>query len=224
MDEKLPKNGPGAQQPGQPAGQPPAPKETDDEIINKAITDLDSEKSWDVRGALDRLTKVKPNQRQAEVTRKLHKLIKSDDGSVRLAAVNAMGFWGGSEDIPTITPLLEDKDSGIRGAARKALGRLRAPLALPLLIEEIGNDHELYPIVAGYGEAAEDALLAGLNTTNIERKWYNDTGWYGAALTILGNVGTRRSIPTLERLVGLPEAGRAEPANRALTAIKNRTK
>jgi hypothetical protein len=224
MDEKPPQNGPGAPQPGQPAGPPPAPKETDDEIINKAITDLDSRKSSDVRGALDRLTKVKPNQRRAEVVRKLHTLIKSDDGSVRLPAVNALGSWGGSEDIPTLTPLLEDKDPGIRGAARKALGRLHAPIALPLLVEEIGGDHELYPIVAGYGEAAEDALLAGLGTRNVERKWYNDTGWYGAALTILGSVGTRKSIPTLERFAGLPEAGRAEPANRALTAIKSRTK
>ena len=116
--------GPGAGQPGPNQPGPPAgpPKESEDAILAKALTNLESKDAVTNWGAFDELSKVKPNQRRAEVVGKVRPHLDPKDTITREKAVRALGVWGGPEDIPTLTKLLDDKGFGIPDAALFSLG------------------------------------------------------------------------------------------------------
>jgi hypothetical protein len=218
MDAGPPKNGApaGGSQPGrpgqQPAGPPPAPKETDDDIVNKVLAELDKTERIDW-WTVDRLNQVKSNERRPEVSQKLSALLESTDNGTRVEAIKRLGLWGGPADVPALISLLDHKDGGTQEAAMRALGSLHDPRAIAPLIARIKGNRTAQEALRKLGSAAEPDLIPLLEPSV-------DPFLQQAAIRVLQDVGTSASVPALQKVVANPTGVRIQEAGSAKEALK----
>jgi HEAT repeat protein len=110
----------------------------------------------------------------------------------RAMAAERLGKIGSAR---AVYPLLmtvrdvKDEDSDVRGAALRALGRIRDPAAIPELIEALGTPEASLPqriaeILVRFGNATVDSLCRELRNreSEVRRMWAAEIlGWLGNA-------------------------------------------
>jgi S1-C subfamily serine protease/HEAT repeat protein len=155
-------------------------------------------------------------ERREDVAKALEPLLKDGDGGKRRAAVKALGFWGGKEDVPLVIPMLNDADVFTRGEVFEALARFKDPRCAEAVAEHLvplGERGNAAKVLRAVGPAAEKAVLKYLT--------HEDGFVRMEACNILKDIGTKQSVPELEKKV--PEGGLVGPAaQRALDAIAAR--
>ena len=165
---------------------------TDAEMV-ELLADLrgaDEHKRWT---AVDKLGKAKATTRREEVARALNPLLEDKNKTNRISCVVALFVWSTKENVPSLLPMLSDKDGWARTAAVKALGEIRDERA----IEPIAK---LLPQWFGRGEATEALQKAGSKAEKAVLPFIKHTDWVVRveAWKILTVVGTQASKEALE--------------------------
>jgi HEAT repeat protein len=141
------------------------------------------------------------DNRRAAVTSALEGLLDDADFSARADAVRALGVWGTKENVPALLAVLQkDKEFVPRHGAMEALARLKddraiEPIAARLAIPADRN--AAAKALQDIGPAAEKAVRAQLNDPD---NWTKTE-----ACHVLRVIGSRQSLPALQRLINDPD-------------------
>jgi hypothetical protein len=151
--------------------------------------------------ALRDLQQITPNERRAEVVGMLVGMLKEKDKEIRGGAADALAVWGSKENVPALLAALLDKTkfSGLDRVMR-TLGKFkdeRAVEPLAAWLEDAGDRGSAAEALKEMGPMAETAVLARLNHPDDQTKT--------AACNVLRVIGTRQSLPALEKLASHPD-------------------
>jgi len=162
--------------------------------------------------ALPRLTRAFEDLGIAD--RYLRALTESTSWEERARAAERLGHIGSVRAVPVLLQSVRDvrdEDEDVRGAALRALGRIRDPRAIPGLIEALGVAESFLPpriaeILVRFGAEAVPALIAelGMVERDVRRMW---------AAEILGWIADpRAAVPLIESLGDVNPEVRAKAA------------
>ena len=136
-----------------------------------------------------------PN-RQKEVANLLENVVRTGDFGGKLKAVDALGVWGSSDNVPFLLGLVDGNDVFLKQQALEALGRIRDPQGLPIMLDslEAGGSIQYHARMGlkHYGSLAEPELLKRLEVDNARMQIQ--------LCEVLGEIGTAQSLPQLTRL------------------------
>jgi predicted Zn finger-like uncharacterized protein len=192
------------------------------DAVTKALHQLKSPQLHKRHEGLRKLKDTLPDERRGEVIKALEPLLNDSDHFTRQWAIEALGVWGNKDAVPLLLNAMKDKDT--RGEAMKALGRLkdeRAAEPIAACLEDFFDRHEAEEALKSLGPMAEKAVLARLS--------HHDWQVRISVCDILGAIGTKQSIPPLEKVVDAGKdrfAGQnhivSRKAEEAIKAIKAR--
>jgi HEAT repeat protein len=124
----------------------------------------------------------------------LKKLAESDSSFDKKKAIKGLVIWGGQFSVPILLKMLDDSHHFEQIEIMKALGDLKDPQAAEALASRLGDfsTHEVaFAALKQLGSGAEDALL--------EVAPSEDPKICLAAITLLGNSGTEKSLEFLRQ-------------------------
>lgn len=187
------------------------------EPIVETLPRLRSAEEATVREALNKLKHAAPNDvDRAAVLRALAPLLDAPNTSHRASAIEATGVWGTEDDVPRLVELSNHEDRRTRWAALQALGRIGGSQAAAAVADRIAEPFDrgsARRALRQMGGIAEDAVLKLLR--------HEDKRVRSAALEILADVGTARSLPAVRDLVDDPFAVGVQ-ARQTVEAIERR--
>jgi hypothetical protein len=210
------------------AGPPPVPVPAagGDVYFEKTLADLNSRDYWTRKAAVERVADMKPNDRRAEVARKLVELAEDENLFIRNLSVKALGAWGGTNEVPALIGALIHKDPSTRREALKVVGRFRDPRTLEPVthcFRDTATRREAGDALREMGPMAEPNVLAILNEPDEVGLVFLKQD----AIAVLTDIGTGKSVPTLREMLATENIHYkrlVEPARQALTAIDQRQK
>lgn len=211
-----------------PKGEPPGQvlRADEDPFFQRVMADLDSNNHFTRKTALERLTTMRPNDQRAKVAQKLTALIEVDDSFISRGAVAALGNWGSEADVPTLIRATAHKDLWTRKEALKSIGHFRDARALqPVMVSfrEFSTQTEAGQALRQMGAMAEPNVLEILS----EPEDLHLLSLKQAAIEVLADIGTDKSVPALEKEVAnnnIHHGGLRDVARKALAAIDERKK
>jgi serine/threonine protein kinase len=215
-----------ADPPRPPVAKAPLPRAGGDVLFERTLADLDSPDHFTRKGAIERLIGMKPNDRQAEVAQKLVVLAEDQSPHIRWPAIQALGVWGTTNELPTLIRATVHKDIFTRREALKVIGRFRDAQTLQAVMacfRENGTRRDAGDALRDLGTMAEPDLLAILG----ERDEGGNIFLKRDAILVLVDVGTENSVPALRAVLAstnIHYTHLRDPAQQALTAINNRKK
>lgn len=185
--------------------------------LDALIADLQEPQK--AKQAAEKLAKMPPDpDRQREVTGHLENVVRTGDFWGKMKAVDALGVWGSSDNVPFLVGIFDGNDGSLKQQALEALGKIRDPRALPILIDSLGAGGSLqYHAKVGlkvYGSEAEPELL--------KRLAVDDFRIQIKLCEVLGEMGTERSLPQLDELAAGDQSTLKREAKSAADAIRNR--
>jgi HEAT repeat protein len=202
-------------------------KTSKDDAFAAALGGLKDDNVFGRLKGLKWFAKADPDHpRRAEAAKELARRLGEGNVSEKREAATALAQWATRDEVPVLIDVLKEKSLGIgtRPAAMKALARLRDERAAAPLAEMLASPFESKEAVkalVAIGPLVEGEVLPYLEHTNYTAK--------AAACQVLKEVGTRKSLPPLEK--ALAKATRemyggyrdvSEAARAAIKAIKAR--
>jgi hypothetical protein len=177
--------------------------------------------------AIDKLLNAAPSDVSSAETRKkiarnFKKIAEGDDHFNKKKAVQGLVVWGGKFAVPILVKMLDEARGFDEEEILKALGDLKDPQAAEALTARLGNfstHRESYSALKQMGGSAEDALIAVAPSDNSDVCL--------AAINLLGDCGTEKSLPTLREASASQNVdvrNAAKAAIRKITARKNKAK
>ena len=161
----------------------------------RAATVLKQEVSDDVRTSIAARSRLRTRTHQPgdrSLTAALEKYLDHDNEKVREAAAEAFATCATSDNLRALLKLLDSESRMVRQYAIQALGRLQSPAAADRLVELLAKgDVSVVSALTQIGPAVEPAMLK-LFTQGDQAARRN-------ALQVLSQVGTKRSLPVLEK-------------------------
>jgi HEAT repeat protein len=191
---------------------------TDEEILDESIRALEAGGAESRRSALEHLTAAKlPPAKQVEVARAVRPLVTDGDGRVSEGARNVMKAHATKADADFLLGLMDTTDRHTRQFAAELLIRFEdARVAVPLAVL-LADQYESYwagDQLIKLGKAAEPAVIPFLAQDDpMVRRRAADT---------LAKLGTRASLPGLEKLLDDKDFFARVAAENAIKAIKAR--
>jgi predicted Zn finger-like uncharacterized protein len=193
------------------------------DVVTKALHQLKSPVAHRRLEAVRKLKEMLPDEKhRAEVVKALEPLMNDKDHFTRQFAIEAIGVWGNKDAVPLLLNAMREKET--RTVAMNALGRIkdeRAAEPIADRLEDFFDRHEAAEALKRMGPIAEKAVLAHLN----HHEWMVQQ----VVCDILAAIGTKQSIPALEKVVAAgkdPFSGEkhlaANFAQQAIRAIKAR--
>lgn len=182
--------------------------------VDSILKDLRSGDATKRSDAAMRLTHQPPKEPNRKMAAGLESLLKTDDLRVRDCAARALQHWATQESIPALLKLLGDKSPLVRGCAIQALGRLKATSAIDRLIRLWPDEFYVTAALKQMGPAAEPAVLKQLSSDNDRMR--------SEACQVLEEIGTKKSIPALEKAQNDSNFLVKHSAKNALKAIARR--
>jgi hypothetical protein len=189
--------------------------------VAATLADLKAADSDRIHRRLKLLAEASPAEPNPQIAKILESFLVDANGvstPIRTDAAWAMKVWSTPENVPALlTVLTTDKSSVIRVAAIEAIARHRPPSAIEPLAQQLSDasvraaaDKALKAI----GPAAEDAVLKRIE---------GEDAWTRVEVCdILGAIGTKKSIPALEKAAKDPSWLVPKPAAKALESIRLR--
>jgi HEAT repeat protein len=157
--------------------------------IFQCIQSEDIRKSAAARSRL-RTRSHQPGDRS--FTAALEKYLDHDNDKVREAAAEAFAACATTDNLRALLTLLDSDSRMIRHYAIQALGRLQSPAAADRLVELLAKgDVSVLSALMQIGPAVEPAMLKLFSQ--------GDQAARQNALQVLSQVGTKRSLPVLEK-------------------------
>lgn len=161
--------------------------------LDQIVKDLQSDDHMKASTAKSRLTIKRSKEPDRKMAVALERLLTHENGTVRSAAAAAFSTWATKEDTPTLIKLLDSESMTVRSNALQALGRLKATTAIDRIIQQLPEDQFVAVMALNeMGSAAEPAALKLLTQ--------GDRAAREQACQILQQVGTKKSLPALEKV------------------------
>lgn len=151
----------------------------------------------------------------------------------RARAAERLGRLGSAKAVPVLLRVVQDikdEDEDVRGAALRALGRIRDPRALTGLIEALGYPEASLPpriaeIIVMFGADSVPLLIAELRNldSDVRRMWAAEIlGWLGdprAAIPLIESLGDVSPEVRAKAAGGLGKIGDARALERLLEML-----
>jgi HEAT repeat protein len=169
----------------------------------------------DLLKLLGRVKDRLPAARRQEVAAALVPLLGDADASVRRESVEVLGALADQESLPLLLQALQDRET--RTTAIKALGNFKDEWAAEAVAERLEDFFERGEAAAALkkmGPVAEKAVLARL----FHKDWQVST----TVCDILETIGTRQSLPDLEKMAARNDIVMAPRAKKTIQAITAR--
>ncbi len=189
----------------------------DAQTLSGLIANLQNPK--EARDAADQLAKMRPDpNRRKQVAKLLEAVVTHGRHFDKQAAADALGVWGGSENVPFLVGFVQNstqRDAFLNRHILAALGKLRDPRALPVMADSLNNlvlQREVAQSLIHFGSAAEPELLRVLPT--------GDWMMQRTVCDLLKEIGTSRSLPALDSLAATGHELVKSDAREAATAIR----
>jgi HEAT repeat protein len=184
--------------------------------VLRALAGLRSGDFFAIKGSAETLGRTPVFEpRRADVEKALRPLINSDNPFLRGAALGALRTWATKDTLPALKDAVARRVPFSHGAALQALGAIKDVSATELLVEALGNAGDRAAATAGLkaqGPMAEPKVLPLLKSA--------DAGVVTAACDVLGVIGTKASVPELQRVSRLPVPQVAQAAVNALRRLR----
>jgi hypothetical protein len=164
--------------------------------VDQLLADVGSSSKSVACAALTKLSRLRPDaDNRTKVSQALNAPLLDSDPVIAADALSAVRVWGTKANTVTLLKLLARPRTATTRDPRviEALGTLRDPAAAPALAEGLNRPTELDATVkalVNLGSGAEDAVIPYLQS--------NDRGPRFAAVWILGEVGTTKSLDPIE--------------------------
>lgn len=197
------------------------PPNADD--LTMTLYDLKSPMGHRRHDAIQRLKTMAPNERRPEVVRALEEALRKDTNPFdREELVKMLAVWGGKDSVPALLKTLqslEKHDFPARRAIFHALARLqdeRACEPIAVYLEDFPSRHDAAEALKAMGPIAEKAALKRLE--------HPDQFLRQEVCDILAVIGTKESLPALEKVAAQNDFVVSGKAQTAIQAIKARQK
>jgi dienelactone hydrolase len=150
--------------------------------------------------AIDQILKIDPATATAEVrtlvTQNFRSLVETGRSSRRTKSIRGLAKWGGKQSVPMLIGLLEQRGNFADQEILRIMGDYPDPVAAAA-VAKLLNDHfrdgAARDCLRRMGPVAEDALIA---TVPID-----DAQACLAAVQLLGDVGTEKSLKVLRKAI-----------------------
>jgi HEAT repeat protein len=189
-----------------------------DKEIDAAVDDLASDDVKRTTAAAKLLSEKKPQQPNPKVAKALEAvMLHGEDALRRGSAAHAMKNWSTPESVPALIKALSDAWPPVKSSAIEALTKYTPkeaikPIAQQLLDMQTRGAAEKFLKAAG--PDAEDAVLAHIT--------YSDPWTRACVCTLLEGIGTKKSLPALEKAVSDENWMVNGAARKAVAAVKAR--
>lgn len=185
---------------------------------------LNSDDTFGKREAASTFLRVRPSDVANPDTRKLiargyRSLALEGRGHSQDEAVQGLVIWGGKHAVPVLIELMDGEKLGAPEAVMTGLGKLKDPRGAEAVARYLGNFFSHDKAVASLrqmGPAAEDALIKAAPS--------NDAKVSMAAVQLLGDVGTEKSVPLLQKASSSKNYEIKMAARDAMKRIRQRQK
>ncbi len=187
--------------------------------IDQAVADLCSEDPERIGKCATMLAEKKKQRPNAKIAKALEALMLGDESAtVRADAARAMKNWATEENVPALIKAINDKWPPVGDGAIEALCRFSPAQAINPVAQRLAQRRGRGPaaeFLKAMGPDAEDAVLHVIE--NSQDAWVRS-----GAIEVLGDIGTKKSLPTLEKAVADDNWMVNGSARKALAAIKAR--
>ncbi len=189
-----------------------------DQEIAAALVDLASDDGQRVIAAAKLLAEKKPAQPNPKAAQGLESvMLKSENGGARAEAARALNNWATAESTPGLLKALRDDWAPVRANAIEALCKSAPKEAIRPVAQQLSNGMTrgaAAKFLKAAGTDAEEAVLAQFQSTD---------AWQRAEICrILEAIGTKKSLPALEKAVFDDNWMVNGPARKAVATIKSR--
>ena len=170
--------------------------------------------------ALIKLGNMEPVEaRREEVAGLLDPLLTAKDSSVRNSALRTVKKWGTQKNVATLSKMMQSPTRADRHSAMDALGAISSSQqAAEALAKQLLQEDDRYAAaraLGNMGPIAEDIVWPHVESTN--------SGVRSSACTVLGKVGTQKSLQRLKALIrSEPDIVRRSPLEVAESEIERR--
>ena len=186
--------------------------------IETAVADLASDDAARAVASAKLLAEKKPPQQNAKVAQALElAMLKSENVGVRAEAARALKNWATPESVPGLSKALNDSWTPVRAHAIEAMIRFAPKEAIKPVAQQMANmmtRGAAIKFLKETGPAAEDAVLSLMDSKD---------PWVKAEVChLLESIGTKKSLPALEKAVADENWMVNGNARKAIPAIKAR--
>jgi HEAT repeat protein len=204
------------------------PNSSDPDYYDKLADIMATGEHFAKEKAIDALLNATPTEVSSPETRKkiaknFKKLAESDSTFDKKKAIKGLVIWGGQFSVPILLKMLDDSHHFEQIEIMKALGDLKDPQAAEALASRLGDfsTHDVaFAALKQLGSGAEDALLDVAPS--------EDPKICLAAITLLGNSGTEKSLEFLRQAQSASRnsdvRAAAKIATKKIIARKNKEK
>jgi HEAT repeat protein len=172
------------------------------------------------------VTRLRDRYRTPQQSQKLDESLRkllSDDPEKRLEALGEMGDVNDKKAVEALVAAINDPDMRIRIKAIDVLGRMRAPDAIPLLVQQLfmrdtdlGTRQRILACLGKIGDARATTPIVDF----LARA--GDPATRGNAIFALGEIGDRAALPPLEAIADSDDQVLRGLAQEAVRKIRNR--
>jgi hypothetical protein len=182
-------------------------------LLPELVAGFRSPYSVQVFEAAERFRQLPPETRRNV----LAELSAHDSAHVRHNAWRAFATWATRDDVPTLIAALQSPHEDVHTAALELIARFPSDETIGVLtklLEDGAFRERAEALLIRVGPAAEGPLLGYINHT--------DAGLRSASWRVLGEIGTRKSLVALERLVTQPQFQKDAELKGVLGKIRDR--
>jgi len=198
--------------PGPPPGRREPDIPADADAVSKSLIQIKADAIQTKKDGLNRLMRMQPDARVAEVVKAVLPLLQDDDGFLVTDAINVLVIWNTPEVVPELAKRTTDNRFNVRHEAIKALGKLRDPRGVEPVVQRIKEDgFQAEDALKEMGSMAEPAL--------IERLTNPDAGVRRRVCEILKEIGGKETLKAMMALPADPDLGVRMAAKDAMSSI-----
>jgi len=198
------------------------PDRNDPEYFPKLAEQVLSKSPFERGDAIDALLAAKPDdsvppEARKQIARNFKDLATDGRGQDREKGIKGMVVWGGKHSVPFLLDLLDEPHSFVAEHVFRALGELKDERAGTRVAAKLGDfflHQHAVSCLRRMGPAAEPALLQ-VAPSNDRKKCL-------AAIQLLGDVGTEKSLATLRTAVQSRNVEVRAAAKLAIQQIRQR--
>lgn len=186
--------------------------------MESALAELTSGDSKQIDECLKRLAEKKPRRPDRKIAQAIESILSTSEQDIlRAEAARALIQWSTPESVPALIKALKDERPMVVSCSMNALCKYKPKEAIKPVTQLLSNHFlrmSAEKFLKAAGPAAEDAVLTQIDT--------HDEWTRASVCHILRVIGTKKSIPALEKILAEAHGMVNHSAREALDAIKLR--
>lgn len=171
-----------------------------------------------IRAVVSELQSGWPSQRYPAIVSIVQQCVAAEDASTRILAIETLALKDSEKSLEYIVSGVDDSSFNVREATHKIIEGLSEPQLIPLLVERFDSDQRqrVASTLSKLGPGVEPHVLPFASHKSVDMQL--------TACNLLGSVGTKKSIKTLQTIVANSKQTRVRlQAANAIDRINSRS-